>query len=151
VGAGSIAGDILGAIHGVDAIPARWLRALELRAEIAQLARDLAFEFCERAGPVTDDWWTAIPVGAEYPGRRGTLLSCRQSSRSRSEFSRSRAFKVRIRHGGDRRDMRSDKENVKQYGFKRALKHSKNVKDWRDGRFARTYPGLRRGSAERES
>lgn len=51
-------------------------------------------------------------------------------------------FNVRMRHGRDSRDVRSDKGNVKQYGFKRALKHSKSVKDWRDGRFARTYPGF---------
>jgi hypothetical protein len=51
-------------------------------------------------------------------------------------------FEVRIRHGRDSRDVRSDKANVKQYGFKRALKNSKHVKEWRDGRFARTYPGF---------
>lgn len=50
-------------------------------------------------------------------------------------------FGVRIRHGRDGRDVRSDKSNVKQYGFKRALKHSKSVKDSRNGRFARSYPG----------
>lgn len=51
-------------------------------------------------------------------------------------------FSVRIRHGRDSRDVRSDKAMVKQYGFRRALKHSKSVKDWRDGRFARAYPGF---------
>lgn len=51
-------------------------------------------------------------------------------------------FTVRIRHTRDRRDVRSDKSNVKQYGYKRALKHSKTVKDWREGRFARSYPGF---------
>lgn len=51
-------------------------------------------------------------------------------------------FDVRILHGRGQRDVRSDKSNVKQYGFKRALKHSKNVKDWRNGRFADTYPGF---------
>jgi hypothetical protein len=50
-------------------------------------------------------------------------------------------FNVRIRHGRDGRDVRSDKGNVKQYSFKRALKHSKSVKDWREGRFVRSYPG----------
>lgn len=38
-------------------------------------------------------------------------------------------FSVRIRHGRDSRDVRSDKAMVKQYGFRRALKHSKRVKD----------------------
>ena len=51
-------------------------------------------------------------------------------------------FEVRILHGRDGRDVRSDKTNVKQYNYRRALKNSKNVKDWRDGRFARTYPGF---------
>lgn len=51
-------------------------------------------------------------------------------------------FNVRIRHGRDSRDVRSDKGSVKQYTLKRPLKHSKSVKDWRGGRFARTYPGF---------
>jgi hypothetical protein len=51
-------------------------------------------------------------------------------------------FKVRIRYGRDSRDVRSDKGKVKQYTYRRALKNSKTVKDWRDGRFARTYPGF---------
>jgi hypothetical protein len=51
-------------------------------------------------------------------------------------------FNVRVRHGRDSRDVRSDKGRVKQYGYRRALKHSKRVSDWRDGRFARTYPGF---------
>ncbi len=50
-------------------------------------------------------------------------------------------FEVRIKHDRDGRDVRSDKAKVKQYPFKRALKHSLNVKTWRDGRFARAYPG----------
>lgn len=50
-------------------------------------------------------------------------------------------FAVRIRHGRDHRDVRSDKSHVKQYPYRRALKHSRNVKDWREGRFAYTYPG----------
>ena len=51
-------------------------------------------------------------------------------------------FDVRILHARDSRDVRSDKSSVKQYGYKRALKHSKSVKAWRDSRFARTYPGF---------
>jgi ADP-ribosylglycohydrolase len=38
---GAIAGNLLGALHGVDAIPQRWLEALELREAIGQLADDL--------------------------------------------------------------------------------------------------------------
>ncbi len=39
---GLIAGHLLGAIHGVDAIPARWLAPLELRDVIEEVADDLA-------------------------------------------------------------------------------------------------------------
>jgi len=39
---GSIAGNLLGAIHGEPAIPPRWLDCLELREEISHIAEDLA-------------------------------------------------------------------------------------------------------------
>ena len=39
---GSIAGNLLGAIHGEQAIPPRWLDDLELREEIIHIAEDLA-------------------------------------------------------------------------------------------------------------
>ena len=39
---GTMAGNLLGAIHGVDGIPRRWMQALELRDVIAQTADDLA-------------------------------------------------------------------------------------------------------------
>lgn len=51
-------------------------------------------------------------------------------------------FQVHILHGRDGRDVRSDKANVKQYPYRRALKHHKNVKSWREGRFASAYPGF---------
>jgi ADP-ribosylglycohydrolase/tetratricopeptide (TPR) repeat protein/protein-tyrosine phosphatase len=38
---GAITGNILGALHGMDAIPSQWLNHLELRAEIEQVAVDL--------------------------------------------------------------------------------------------------------------
>jgi len=38
---GAIAGNILGALLGEDAIPGEWLAKLELRREIAVLAEDL--------------------------------------------------------------------------------------------------------------
>ena len=41
---GAIAGSILGALLGPEAIPAPWLDRLELRDEIASLARTLATE-----------------------------------------------------------------------------------------------------------
>lgn len=42
---GSIAGNLLGLIHGLDAIPASWLARLELREVIAQVALDLWTHF----------------------------------------------------------------------------------------------------------
>jgi ADP-ribosyl-[dinitrogen reductase] hydrolase len=39
---GSITGNILGTAHGPSAIPEHWLEKLELRDEIAEIARDLA-------------------------------------------------------------------------------------------------------------
>jgi ADP-ribosylglycohydrolase len=38
---GAIAGNLLGAMHGVDAIPERWLAPLELRSIIEEVADDL--------------------------------------------------------------------------------------------------------------
>jgi len=43
---GAIAGNLLGALHGVEAIPERWLGPLELREVISEVANDL-FEFSE--------------------------------------------------------------------------------------------------------
>jgi ADP-ribosyl-[dinitrogen reductase] hydrolase len=39
---GAITGNILGSAHGPTALPEQWLEALELRDEIAEIARDLA-------------------------------------------------------------------------------------------------------------
>jgi len=47
---GSIAGALLGTLHGVDAIPPAWLTGLELRDVIEILARDLAAYFHDRSG-----------------------------------------------------------------------------------------------------
>lgn len=38
---GALAGQIMGAMHGTDAIPARWLEPLELRDTISEIADDL--------------------------------------------------------------------------------------------------------------
>lgn len=51
-------------------------------------------------------------------------------------------FRVTIRHSRDGRDVRGDKGGIKQYDYERALKGAKNVKDWRAGRFARSFPGF---------
>jgi len=39
---GAIAGNLLGALHGVDNVPRKWLSGLELGSEIASIADDLA-------------------------------------------------------------------------------------------------------------
>jgi hypothetical protein len=51
-------------------------------------------------------------------------------------------FRVTIKHGRDGRDVRSDKQGIPQYGYERAAKGRMSVKDWRDGRFAKAYPGF---------
>ena len=38
---GAIAGNLLGALYGESAIPAKWLQPLELRGVITEVARDL--------------------------------------------------------------------------------------------------------------
>ena len=53
---GAIAGNILGALLGVDAIPSEWLDRLELRQEIEVIATDLHTRF--RDG---DEWWQKYP------------------------------------------------------------------------------------------
>ncbi len=47
---GSLAGQVLGALLGAGALPARWLDALELREVVEQVARDLAGIRAEAAG-----------------------------------------------------------------------------------------------------
>ena len=42
---GSVCGNLLGALHGATALPTAWLRPLEGRDTIAELADDFAFEF----------------------------------------------------------------------------------------------------------
>jgi ADP-ribosylglycohydrolase len=42
---GSMAGNLLGLLHGEEGIPARWLACLELREEIGEVAHDLWWHF----------------------------------------------------------------------------------------------------------
>lgn len=53
---GSIAGNILGAALGRDAIPAGWIEKLELRNVIETIAADLVTGFEDG-----DDWWRRYP------------------------------------------------------------------------------------------
>jgi ADP-ribosylglycohydrolase len=60
---GAIAGNIAGTLYGADAIPNRWLDALELRDEIITIANDL---LGLREGTIDlegDETWD------RYPGR----------------------------------------------------------------------------------
>lgn len=60
---GSVAGNILGALHGVNTIPARWLERLELRATIEQLTDDALTEFGDTPPEPTDAWLARYPTG----------------------------------------------------------------------------------------
>ena len=53
---GAITGNILGAYAGIDAIPAEWVKKVELRDEITQLADDLLVRYSEE-----DSWWEKYP------------------------------------------------------------------------------------------
>jgi ADP-ribosyl-[dinitrogen reductase] hydrolase len=58
---GAIAGNLLGAIHGAQAIPERWLDRLELRAEIEALIADFLVCFGPDAHPDPDALWERYP------------------------------------------------------------------------------------------
>ena len=58
---GAITGNILGAIHGVSAIPQRWLGQLELRHEIEQVAVDLHRYFHDPSFESTDEDFRRYP------------------------------------------------------------------------------------------
>ena len=53
---GAIPGNILGTLLGVEAIPPRWLEALELREEITAVADDLQAGYRD-----TDEWHRRYP------------------------------------------------------------------------------------------
>mgnify|MGYP001170096316 CR=1 FL=1 len=63
---GSIAGNLLGAMYGLDAIPPRWLADLELREVIEEVADDLAsMWFWELED---DDYRDSNVIWERYPG-----------------------------------------------------------------------------------
>lgn len=65
---GSIVGNLLGAMHGVKAIPAEWLEPLELRDVISELAEDLyAFKDWE-IGEYIDNEDLNHRIWQKYPG-----------------------------------------------------------------------------------
>jgi ADP-ribosylglycohydrolase len=67
---GAIAGNILGAQLGPDAIPNRWLAALELRAEIETVAEDLARHRSRECYAELDSDYLEVPKEemSRYPG-----------------------------------------------------------------------------------
>jgi hypothetical protein len=48
-------------------------------------------------------------------------------------------FEVQILYDRDGRDVRSDKTGLPKYKYQRALKGSKNVREWREERFEANY------------
>ena len=58
---GATTGNVLGALWGREAIPARWLEPLELRDEIEQLATDLFRHFGAPDEPAPDIDWEKYP------------------------------------------------------------------------------------------
>lgn len=61
VSTGSIAGQLLGAQLGEQAIPSRWLDGLELREEVVALADDLYAWFHDRRSRDAAEWWDRYP------------------------------------------------------------------------------------------
>ncbi len=60
---GSMAGQIMGTLHGVDAIPTRWKEGVELRDVVEQVAIDLAafHETYPTEEQIANDWWIRYP------------------------------------------------------------------------------------------
>ncbi len=52
---GAIVGNLLGAMHGLEALPLDWLEILELREVIDQVARDL-FDLNHKQAPLSGDF-----------------------------------------------------------------------------------------------
>ncbi|MGV8940022.1 MAG: ADP-ribosylglycohydrolase family protein [Lysobacter sp.] len=65
---GAIVGNLLGAMHGVKAIPAAWLEPLELRAVITELAEDLYAFKDWQIGEYVSDQTLGDRIWKKYPG-----------------------------------------------------------------------------------
>lgn len=65
---GSMAGNLLGALYGVKAIPAEWLEPLELRDVIAELAQDLHTFADWNVGEYGEDEELNQRIWQKYPG-----------------------------------------------------------------------------------
>jgi ADP-ribosylglycohydrolase len=71
---GSIAGNILGALYGCGAIPARWLDPLELKETIREIAEDLIFIHDSTLSPLN-----SLSKNEDKSGRLGYQLSQKES------------------------------------------------------------------------
>jgi ADP-ribosylglycohydrolase len=64
---GAICGNLLGTLHGEEALPAEWLEPLELRAAIERLADDFVTEMTDPPvapggwGEPPQEWWDRYP------------------------------------------------------------------------------------------
>jgi hypothetical protein len=65
---GSITGNLLGTLYGVDAIPQQWLEPLELREVIAEIAEDLLDCIEWPLSPFGSDSEMKAPDLAQVPG-----------------------------------------------------------------------------------
>ena len=102
---GSITGNLLGAVHGPDAIPEDWLDCLEGRSLVEQVAADFATELLdpprELTEPPTPVWWQADFVGfGQHAGNQlhPARQACPTAARRTSLWSETSAPKLPIRH-----------------------------------------------------
>ena len=65
---GAIAGNLLGAMHGVDVIPRRWLEPLELKNVIGEVAEDLHDFVDWPIGQFSPDREASSRIWEKYPG-----------------------------------------------------------------------------------
>ena len=61
-----------------------------------------------------------------------------------SQVARVETFRIVVRYGLSRRDVRADREKIPSYSSKyvRAARQMYTVADWRSKRFAKHYPGF---------
>jgi len=62
---GSVTGNLVGAVHGLEAVPGEWFDALEGADVVSQVAQDAATELLsppwDEHDPVPADWWHRYP------------------------------------------------------------------------------------------
>ncbi|MBE0650759.1 MAG: ADP-ribosylglycohydrolase family protein [Bacteroidales bacterium] len=58
---GSITGNILGLIHGIDKIPPKWIHNLKDSALVEQVGKDLHLRIKGNSSEPNDEWWEKYP------------------------------------------------------------------------------------------